>query len=203
MSEEKEKILDFASQKFLSEGFYKTTMDEIASEMHISKKTIYKNFSSKEELVKIIAKKFMENNICLVQQVIDTNYNAVEKLVRIFETVGKILAKINDRMLRDIHHYSPEQWKEIDEYRTKKMTSFLAGIIKQGQKEGYFLMLKPEILITVFIASVRSVVNPEFAINNRFTMIEALRGTIEILMNGILTEKGKKIFKKLNYGVDK
>ena len=203
MNSEKEKIINFASQKFLLEGFYKTTMDQLAAEMHMSKKTIYRNFSSKEELVKIIAKRFMNNNAKLVEDVIGTKCNAVEKLVRIFETVGKILTKTNERMLSDIHHYSPEQWKEIDDYRTKKMTVFLNNIIYQGQKEGYFLKIRPEILISVFIASVRAVVTPEFIINNRFTMIEALRGTIEILMNGILTEKGKKIFKKLNYGVDK
>lgn len=202
MNEEKEKIINFAAQKFMTEGFYKTTMDEIAAEMHISKKTIYKNFPSKEELVKTIAKRFLNENAGRIEEVINAKCNAVEKLVRIFEAVGKIIVKVNDRMLSDIHHYSPEHWKEIDDYRTKKMTSFLTNIISQGQKEGYFLKLRPEILITVFITSVRAVVNPEFIINNRFTMIEALKGAIEILMNGIMTEKGKKIFKKLNYGAN-
>ncbi len=200
MNEEKEKIISFASQKFIREGFYKTTMDEIASEMRISKKTIYKNFSSKEELVKFVAKNFFDDNVSKIDEVLKIQCNAVEKLVRLFEAVGNIIVKINDKMLSDIHHYAPEHWKEIDDFRTRKMSSFLTGIINQGQKEGYFLKLRPEILIAVFIASIRSVVNPEFTINNRFTMIEALRGSIEILMNGIMTDKGKKIFKKLNYG---
>ncbi len=200
MNEEKEKILSFASQKFMREGFYKTTIDEIASEMHMSKKTIYRNFSSKEELVKAVVKKFFDENVLRIDEVLHIECNAVEKLVKLFEVVGTILAKVNDKILSDIHHYAPEHWKEIDDLRTKKMTSFLTNIISQGQNEGYFLEMKPEILITVFIASVRAVVNPEFTINNRFTMIEALRGAIEILMNGIMTEKGKKIFKKLNYG---
>jgi len=203
MNEEKEKILSFASQKFMREGFYKTTIDEIASEMHMSKKTIYRNFSSKEELVKAVVKKFFVENVLRIDEVLNIECNAVEKLVKLFEVVGTILAKVNDKILSDIHHYAPEHWKEIDDLRTKKMTSFLTNIISQGQNEGYFLEMKPEILITVFIASVRAVVNPEFTINNRFTMIEALRGAIEILMNGIMTEKGKKIFKKLNYGAKK
>ncbi len=203
MNEEKEKIISFASQKFLLGGFYKTTIDEIAAEMHVSKKTIYRNFSSKEELVKAVAKCFLNENARRIEEVINVKCNAVEKLVRIFEVVGGIVSRVNDRMLSDIHHYSPERWKEIDDYRTKKMTSFLTNIITQGQKEGYFLKDRPEILITVFIASVRAVVNPDFIINNRFTMLEALKGAIKILMNGILTEKGKKIFNKLNYGADK
>ena len=203
MNDEKEKIISFASQKFLQGGFYKTTIDEIAAEMHVSKKTIYKNFSSKEELVTTVAKRFLNENAGMIEEVLSIKCNAVEKLTKIFEVVGKIVVKVNDRMLSDIHHYSPERWKEIDDYRTKKMTSFLTNIINQGQREGYFLKSKPEILITVFIASVRAVVNPDFILNNRFTMIEALKGTIEILMNGILTEKGKKIFNKLNYGAVK
>jgi AcrR family transcriptional regulator len=203
MNEEKEKILRFASQKFMKEGFYKTTMDEISAEMHMSKKTIYRNFSSKEDLVGAVAKKFFNENVQMIDQVLEIKYNAVEKLVRLFEVVGSIIVKVNDKILSDIHHYAPEHWKEIDEYRTKKMNSFLTDIISQGQKEGYFLKKRPEILIAVFIASIRAVVNPEFTINNQFTMLEALKSTIEILMNGILTEKGKKIFKKLNYGVKK
>ena len=203
MNEEKEKILRFASQKFMKEGFYKTTMDEISAEMHMSKKTIYRNFSSKEDLVGAVAKKFFNENVQMIDQVLEIKYNAVEKLVRLFEVVGSIIVKVNDKILSDIHHYAPKHWKEIDEYRTKKMNSFLTDIISQGQKEGYFLKKRPEILIAVFIASIRAVVNPEFTINNQFTMLEALKSTIEILMNGILTEKGKKIFKKLNYGVKK
>ncbi|MBK7254925.1 MAG: helix-turn-helix transcriptional regulator, partial [Ignavibacteria bacterium] len=50
-TEEKEKILNYSRNKFHREGFYKTSMDEISSELHISKKTIYKYFSSKEKLL--------------------------------------------------------------------------------------------------------------------------------------------------------
>jgi len=81
MNEEKEKIISFASQKFIREGFYKTTMDEIASEMRMSKKTIYKNFSSKEELVKAVAKNFFDENVSKIDEVLKIQCNAVEKLV--------------------------------------------------------------------------------------------------------------------------
>ena len=42
ISTEKDRILNFAITKFHAEGFYKTSMDEIARELQISKKTIYK-----------------------------------------------------------------------------------------------------------------------------------------------------------------
>ena len=47
----REKIIELISEKFFREGFSRTTMDEIATDLHMSKKTIYKFFSSKEELL--------------------------------------------------------------------------------------------------------------------------------------------------------
>lgn len=201
MNEEKEKIIEFATQKFMAGGFYKTTMDQIAAEMHVSKKTIYRNFTSKEELVREIAVRFLSRNSKMIDDVVKIRCNAVEKLFKIFQTVGSIVLKINLEAINDIHHYAPDVWKEIDDLRTKKMLSFLSGIVKQGQREGYFIKKNKEIIVTIFIASLRSVVNPMFVLNNSFTMIEALRETIEILMLGILTDKGKKEFNKLKNGV--
>jgi AcrR family transcriptional regulator len=200
MNDEKEKIIDFAAQKFMNGGFFKTTMDELAAELRVSKKTIYKNFPSKEELVRTVALKILTTNAKLIEDAVKLKCNPVEKLYRIFETVGKILIKINENNIRDIHYYTPETWKEIDEFRTKKMNAFLKDIIEQGQKEGYILKRKPEIIITMFLASARAIVNPAFVINNRFTLLEALKETTEILSNGIMTEKGRKVFKKLKDG---
>ncbi len=200
MNEEKEKIIGFASQKFFESGFYDTTMDEIAAEMRMSKKTIYKNFSSKEDLVREVAYRFFVNNSKLVDKAVKTKGNAVEKLFNVFETVSSIIMKVNDKISMDIHHYVPDIWKEIDEFRTKKMTAFLTDIISQGQREGYLTKKKPQIINTLFVAAVRAVVNPTFAVQNHFTLKEALDETIEILMNGILTDKGKKIFIKLKNG---
>ncbi len=203
MNEEKEKIIIFASEKFLRGGFYRTTMDEIAAEMHISKKTIYRNFSSKEELVIEVAKRVLHQNAFMIEKEVKSECNPVEKLCRIIEIVGKILMKMSDTVVGDIHHYSPKVWNQIDEFRTKKMTEYLTYIISAGQQQSLFVKKNPEIMISIFIASVRSIVNPQFIINNRFTMAEALRETVEILMNGILTEKGKKVFNKLKDGANK
>lgn len=200
MNEERDKIINFAAQKFMEGGFFRTTMDEIASELRMSKKTIYKHFPSKEKLVIEVAKNILQSNAALVEDVIALKCNPVEKLFRIFEAVARIITKVNENNIKDIHYYSPETWKEIDEFRTKKMTAFLTGIIGQGQKEGYFVKKKPEIIINMFLASVRAIANPAFVINNNFTLIEALQETTEILACGIMTEKGKRIFNKLKDG---
>ena len=54
IKQDRSKILEHSRKKFHAEGFYKTSMDEIAKDLHISKKTIYKHFPSKEELLRAI-----------------------------------------------------------------------------------------------------------------------------------------------------
>lgn len=52
---EKQKIVDFYTDKFLKNGFYYVSVDQIVTELSISKKTLYKYFSSKGELVETVA----------------------------------------------------------------------------------------------------------------------------------------------------
>ncbi|MHB1687135.1 MAG: TetR/AcrR family transcriptional regulator [Ignavibacteriaceae bacterium] len=197
MNEDKNKILDFALETFTREGFYKTSMDDIAARLHISKKTIYRNFSSKEELVRETTLKFLNQYSSGISEIIGKNFDSVSKLVMVFESVGNLLMRITNKWMEDIQNYAPNLWKVIDDFRTKKMGQNLSKLISQGKKEDYIVDLPSEIIIAVFTSSIRGVVNPDFIMNSRYSAKEALETTICILMNGILTAKGKRIFRKL------
>jgi len=197
MQEEKEKIYQFAVDKFLREGFYKTTMDDLASQLRMSKKTIYKYFSSKEVLVKEVVFSFLSARAEQIKAIVDADDNAVIKFFKLVEYLGSIIIKFSDRWISDIQLYTPDLWKEIDKFRAKMMYANLMKIIRQGINEGYFVDKSAEIIVTIFVSSVRAVVNPDFIMNNKFSVSTALDSTLEILMNGIMTEKGKKIFNRL------
>jgi len=197
MQEEKEKIYQFAVDKFLREGFYKTTMDDLASQLRMSKKTIYKYFSSKEVLVKEVVFSFLSARAEQIKAIVDADDNAVIKFFKLVEYLGSIIIKFSDRWISDIQLYTPDLWKEIDKFRAKMMYANLMKIIRQGINEGYFVDKPAEIIVTIFVSSVRAVVNPDFIMNNKFSVSTALDSTLEILMNGIMTEKGKKIFNRL------
>jgi AcrR family transcriptional regulator len=201
--EEKTKILGYSTEIFLREGFYKTSMDEIASRLHMSKKTIYKNFPSKEDLVKDVMRTHLHFTIKRVKEHINKESSAVQKMFDIFTIVGENILKVNEKMIMDLQFYSPEIWKEVDDFRTKQINHNLARIFEQGKAEGCFLNIKTEIILSVFVASIRSIVNPDFARKCDVSLQEAFLAIIEILMNGIMNEKGKKIFNKLKNGVTK
>lgn len=203
MNQNKERILEHSRELFLREGFNKTTMDVIASRLKISKKTIYKYFSSKDELVRESLMNFVTGNQQKIKLLIEVDTNAVEKCFNMFSYVGSMLINISENFFNDIRNFQPELWTKIDQVRTKILYQNLKLIVEQGQKEGYIIDTQSETLVVSFIISIRGILNPDSLIENKLSPSKAMHTIIEILMNGILTDKGRKIFMKLKSGENK
>lgn len=202
MSDEKYKILDESTKIFLREGFYKTPMDEIAQELRISKKTIYKYFDSKDMLVKEVVLNFLEKNKNNIQEIISRNDDAVTKLFNMFQYLGRLLVNINNKWILDIQQHYRDLWKKIDKFRTQMMIANISVLIEQGKNEGFIVTYPTEIIVMFFISSIRGIINPDFIVEHKFDPVTVLNPTIKLLMNAILTDKGKEIFNKLQPGVN-
>lgn len=193
---ERDKILDYAGQKFMREGFHKSSMDSIAAELHISKKTIYKHFSSKEKLIDAIALRFITATGEKIESVIRQEEDSLTKALQLIEILRTVATKLSDNWVKDVKIHLPELWEKIDEFRTKKAYNALGNIIRQGQKEEMIIDKPAELIIHLFVSSLRSIVNPDFLYYQKMNYKDAIQHTFEILFNGILTPAGKKVFKK-------
>jgi AcrR family transcriptional regulator len=192
---EKKKLLSQIEEKYLREGFYKISMDSLAAEFQISKKTIYKYFPSKESIVEEIVADVTSRVSSTVDGILQMDLNAVEKMVALLQTLIKNLLHFSEKWLSDLRIRMPHLWQKVDEFRTKRMYSALSVIIEQGKKEELIIDRPNEIIITLFISSMRGVVNPDFLYYNKFSYDEAVKITFELLFNGILTQKGKELFR--------
>jgi AcrR family transcriptional regulator len=194
--EEQNKIIEHTEEKFFRDGFYKTTMDEIASELRMSKKTIYKFFPSKDDLVKAIAKFFMNRMKSKIVPALQSDKNAIEKLGDLINILTKASEKISAVRTEELKRHYPNIWNDIDNFRTEMMFGNITKVIDQGKKERLFVDYPTNIIMNVLVASVRSIVNPDFIMNNNYSIIEAARYAFKIVISGILTDKGKKEFNK-------
>lgn len=195
-SSERERILIFALNKYLSDGFYKTSMDALAGEMQVSKKTIYKHFGSKDVLVEEVTKYLLKTLGKRVDDALAEKNDAVTKLIALLNIVGENIMHLSDKWMDDIRLHAPELWDKVDRFRTQKIFSVISKLLEQGKKEGLFIDRPTEIMIAIFVSSVRAVLNPEFIFNNHFSITEALQIFFEIFFNGISTAKGKRIYNK-------
>lgn len=191
---DQDKIIQLGEEIFFKEGFHKTTMDEIAGKLRMSKKTIYKFFPSKEALVRAIAGFFMNKLKSTIVPALSSEKNALEKLEELFKILASVSQRISPKMLDDLRLYFPSLWNEIESFRTEMMFGNITKVIDQGKAEGLFLDYPTPIIMNMLVASVRSVVNPEFILNNNFSIIGAAKITFKIIISGILTEEGEKLF---------
>lgn len=195
MSEER-KILEFAAEIFMSDGIQRTTMDQVAIEMKISKKTIYRHFNSKERLVEAVLEFIRVDLNEKITVIVSGNLNAVEKLDRMGKLFLNVAKKMSGAWFNDLRIHYRELWQKLEEFRRERIYENFGKIVIQGREEGFFSDFPIEITRTIFQSAIQGILNPDFLVNNKFTADEAGKITLEIIINGILTKKGRKVFRE-------
>ncbi len=194
---EKEKIANYSKELFFQSGFYKITMDEIAQGLRISKKTIYKYFPSKNFLLENVVKAFMSNTKKRLLNNISEQENSILKIKALTELFAELSLKVNEKMLYDLQTHMPELWDAVEKFRSELIQNIWGDIINQGKKEGYIIDKPNDIIITIIYSSIRSIINPTFLITHNYSMNEAFKITFHLLIQGILTPEGLKVYNKI------
>jgi len=196
LSEDRLRILKYSRNKFHTEGFYKTTMDELARELHVSKKTIYKYFPSKENLLEEICLDTSCEIMNKIESIIDGTEDVVVKFVKLLNMHSNFTMNISDKWLRDLSIHAPGIRKNLDEMKNDQVNKVFTKLLEQGKREKLIENYPTPIIIASFNSSLKSVLNHDFLINNKFSMHNAFKITYEMLLNGILSVTGKDKFKK-------
>ncbi len=200
MNQEQERILLYAQKKFMADGFYKISMDEIAADLGVSKKTLYKHFESKDFLVEQAMFLFFESVHRQVLQLHQSSEPILEKFCALVQIIVSRIPLISKKFLQDMRIHAPALWEKVNAFRTEKIRHYFGILLSQGREEGYIKDYPEELVIQILVSLISGVINPEFLVTSRLTNQDAFRMTVTIFMNGILTDKGKKVFSKLRIG---
>jgi AcrR family transcriptional regulator len=197
---EKEKISNYSQDLFFKSGFYKITMDEIAQGLRISKKTIYKYFPSKNLLLESVVKAFMNSTKKRLLKNIAEQENSIMKIKALTEVFAELSLKLNHKLLFDLQTHMPSLWETVESFRGELIKRIWEDIINQGKQEGFITDKPNDIIITVILSSIRSIITPTFLINHNYSMSEAFKLTFDILIQGLLTPEGLKVYNKIEKG---
>lgn len=134
----KEKIISKAKEMFLKLGFKSITMDDIAGEMCISKKTIYKYFANKEllieESVKIIHKEVRQ----LIEEVTSKNYNAIEENFQIRRMFDDMFKSSETSPIYQLKKHYPEVYKNALKFQVDECEFCFRQNIEKGIAQGLY-----------------------------------------------------------------
>jgi AcrR family transcriptional regulator len=186
------RILALMRDRMLLAGYSKVTLDELADELGISKKTLYKFFPSKDELaMEAIRFQFHE-----IEQEINAIHASggsfTDKLQRIILMMRERVSKISPMAMQDIRKHAPQLWKEIETLRREHILKKLETMIFHAREEG---VLRPDVdermLVRILLASVEAVANPETLSVLSIPMHEVLDSIYHIIFEGALTDQAR------------
>ena len=139
MDNTKEKILSKAGNSFLKFGFKSFTMDDIAKDLGISKKTIYKYFSNKHDLVSQAVTHFHEDCLCQIDGVCQLGYNAIEenfKIKKIFKDLFQ--ASTDESPMYQLEKYYPIVYEKVMKKEFLMFQDCIVKNLEKGIEEGLY-----------------------------------------------------------------
>ncbi len=201
MNDEKTKILNYSYEILFKYGFNNATMDTIAQGLKISKKTLYKHFKSKDQLIDSVIDLLTQNILKQIEAAIAEDKNAIEKLTELLKIVIKSFSKINLDYFQFLNAKGFAHWEKIENFRQQVIATKYTQIIEQGKKEKLIEDKPTVILMTAAYNIVKSIVNPQFVLSNNLSFESAAKYAISMVVGACATEEGKRLFNKLTEGM--
>ncbi len=197
----KEKILHKAGELFLTYGFKSVTMDDIANEMAISKKTIYQHFSNKTKLVESVTlnlfAKISEEIDCLCT----LKRNPIEEVYEIKKLIMEHLKGEKSSPQYQLQKYYPKIFNTLKTKQFEIMSDCVVENIERGIEQGlYRKSLDIEFVVRIYFSGVLSVKDKDLFPKEMFSTEELLENYLEYHLRGIVTENG---LSKLNQIINK
>jgi AcrR family transcriptional regulator len=193
-NELKERILNKAQEVFFQYGYTRVKMDEIADALGISKKTLYKFFEGKENLLREIIER-IKLNIRTNCDVICENSNMefIQKLKTLMDYIAKTSSLLRGPLPEDIQKNHPEIWRDVNEHRKKESLAKFAGLINEGVTSGDFRKdIDQQVIVLAYVNAVSSLINPELLMQLPYTGHQVFEMLIKIIFEGILTDEGRQ-----------
>ena len=195
-------ILNKTRELFYEKGYSKVTVDEIALGLGISKKTIYKYYWGKEQLLQRIFKEFKDNLAAEVDAVLDNaELNYTSKLKQLMTRVAVALAGMSPIFFVELRVSFPELWDEMHRYKQEAAFLRFNRLIEEGMNTGY---IKPginkDMVVALYASAIDNLLDPRFLyqlpdeIKSGMPKYpsEIFDQVLQIICEGILTDEAKK-----------
>lgn len=197
MNEKALEILERATQVYMKYGIKSVTMDDLAKELSISKKTIYKYYSDKPELVKAIIEMKVEMDQAICTNSAQQSENAIDEIILISKSVMENIGTINPTVFYDLQKFYPESWRVIHTHKWGYVLNMITVNIERGIKEGlYRKNLNAKIIGKQYVVANDMITNSEIFPWPEFKFEELFKEIIRFQLNGMVNDEGRKHLKE-------
>ena len=190
----RQRIVDAARAHFFSHGFRSVTMDDLAEELGISKKTLYAHFPGKIELLEdVLADKFAGVEAKLKEATRAHPHDFPATLHALLANTQRELDEIKPPFVRDMRQKAPHVFKVVERRRAALIERSFGRLFIEGQRAGMVRKDVPaRLIIEIMLAMVQAIMNPPKMEELGMMPKEGFSGILKIVLEGALTTKGRK-----------
>jgi AcrR family transcriptional regulator len=190
----RQRIVDAARAHFFSHGFRSVTMDDLAEELGISKKTLYAHFPGKIELLEaVLADKFAGVEAKLKEATRAHPHDFPATLHALLANTQRELDEIKPPFVRDMRQKAPHVFKVVERRRAALIERSFGRLFIEGQRAGMVRKDVPaRLIIEILLAMVQAIMNPPKMEELGMMPKEGFTGILKIVLEGALTTKGRK-----------
>jgi len=190
-----QRIVEAARAHFFCHGFRSVTMDQLAEELGISKKTLYAHFPGKIELLEaVLADKFAGVEAKLDGIIHAHPHDFSTALHELLANMQRELDEIKPPFVRDMRQKAPDVFKVIERRRAALIERFFGKLFIEGQRAGMVRKDVPaKLTIEILLAIVQAIMNPLKMEELGMTPKEGFAGILKIILEGALTRRGRTI----------
>lgn len=193
----KHNILSAAQELFFRRGIKSVTLDDIASKLKISKKTIYENFENKDTIVFELVKAHLSHHKEEIQKLIEKSDNIIEETMNIVQCSSEMMNHINPVVFEDLKTYYPKVWKYLEEFKSSFIMQTIIKGLEKGQRQGLIRKdINIQLIAYLRLLQINLLFETDILQKFNLSFNELQNQLTKHFLYGIATEKGIKIIQQ-------
>jgi len=190
----RQRIVEAARAHFFSHGFRSVSMDDLAAELAVSKKTLYAHFPSKIAVLEaVLADKFagLEAKLEELTRAYPHDFSAA--LHELLANTQRELDEIKPPFVRDMRQKAPQVFKIVERRRAELIERFFGRLFIEGQSTGMVRKdLPAKVMIEILLGAVQAIVNPAKVEELGLTPKIGFASVLKVVLEGVITREGRK-----------
>ena len=193
------RIVRQAREHLFSHGYCQCTMDDLAAELGMSKKTLYAHFSSKDDIVRAVLEQLGAEVRAEADALFaNRSLTFAEKLRGFAEGMYERLSKLNPRTPRELQRYAPHLHQLLVEIRQRNIPYVFGRFIEEGKIAGKVRdNVDAAFAVEFFLAAMQNLLQSGAAERLKLAPRDLVPRAIDLLFDGLLTPAGRKEHEKL------
>jgi AcrR family transcriptional regulator len=188
-----QRIVTAARRHFFAHGFRGVTMDDLAEELGMSKKTLYASFPSKLDLLRaVLLDKFRSVEADLDRVMSPASKDVLAALHQLLACMQHHTEEIQPPFVRDIRREAPEIFEVVQSRRRDVIQRYFGKLFEDGRRSGIIRKdVSTRLMIEMFVGVTEAIMNPTKMAELGLTPTTGYISIIKVMLEGLLTEKGR------------